>query len=130
MQGVRFTIGDLAAGFAEARGLLSIAGGELRLQWAVHDAVFGVLKGGCNEARVPLAELSEVRFHPGWWHGRLVLRATDLQTLAGVPGADRDELVLRVERKDRAAAAEVAAEANLLAAEARLSALAEAGSPG
>lgn len=120
MKAARFTIEDVAAGFAEARGIVSLEGDAIRLQWAVQDSVFGVFKSANNEVRIPLDRLQSVRYVPGWWRGRLVLRADDLATLDGIPGADRGEVVLMVDRAERAAAAELAIDANFRTAEARV----------
>jgi hypothetical protein len=87
-----------AAGVYEHRGLLRAEGGALVLDLRPVE-IDG--EGDVETHRVPLADVSEVAFHEGWWRTRLVLRPRRLAAFDGVPGLVRDALVLKVRRGDR-----------------------------
>ena len=91
----------------QADGLVSLAGGELRLEFQTADKFLGVFKGRVQTLKLPLPSLVAVELQTGWvGKPRLVIQARSLQALAGLPGmaAGRVELVIAPARKAAAAA--------------------------
>lgn len=127
MNSVPFTVKKVMDGWAESAGLLAFEppagdfGGRLVFQFQTKDAVLGLIKTGVKEVPIELAEVSEVGFKGGWLGGgTLTVRVADMKAGAKLPGQESGIVALAVKRKHTEAARELASEANLQAAEARL----------
>jgi hypothetical protein len=106
---VPFTLENLYAGFGQCDGLLRDEGDHVCLEFQIKDTVAGLLKTGVRQVRIPLRDLVSVTLTKGWlgttWLGvKIVLQATRLEALQGMPGASQGRIELSVARKDRDAA--------------------------
>lgn len=101
-------------------GFLRLRDRVLEIEWtatASTDAVEGMdvrsdveqLATEC--VRIEVSALSGLELHGGWWRPRLCLVASDLVTLADVPGHLRGRVVCAVARRDRALARELVSQA-------------------
>ncbi len=101
---------DPDAGFTESHGILRLTETALELQFETKDAFFGLFKSGVREASLPFEEIAAVQFARKWHKTELVVTATDLRAVEGVPGVKGGRLRLRFARADRDDAEELAAE--------------------
>lgn len=93
----------------DVRGLASIRGAELVLEWSGTTRVSEV-RGFAAEVRrepfppgrraIPLAALASIRRRGWWWRPRVELRVAALDALRGVPGTEGPLLALMVDRAD------------------------------
>ena len=100
-------------------GVASLDGQALRLQFRIIEEFqrfrSGRLEQGTNESDVrelliPLGALRAVRVAGSWWRPRLEIAAADLRALEGFPGAATGEVSLRIRRRDRIDARELASD--------------------
>ncbi|HEX8692077.1 MAG TPA: hypothetical protein VF746_06645 [Longimicrobium sp.] len=115
------------------RGLLRLDDDDLVFQWREEASVQRWGGGGgysrekseseVMEKRVPLAALRSARLKRRWWLlADLALAAADLRAFEGLPGGRGSELVVRVARADRSAAADLASGIELALADRLLAA--------
>jgi hypothetical protein len=100
-------------------GVASLEDGALRLQFRTIEE-FQRLRGGrheqgtdesdVRELLVPLRALRAVRVAGPWWRPRLEIAAADLRALEGFPRAATGEVSLRIRRRDRTDARELASD--------------------
>ena len=104
------------------RGLLRLDDDELVVQWCEEETVTRMDWGysreksesEVREKRVPLAALRSAQLRRRWWlFTDLALAAADLRAFEGVPGGRGSELVVRIARADRSAAADLASSIEL-----------------
>ena len=100
-------------------GVASLDGQALRLQFRIIEEFqrfrTGRLEQGTNESDVrelliPLGALRAVRVAGSWWRPRLEIAAADLRALEGFPRAATGEVSLRIRRRDRTDARELASD--------------------
>lgn len=91
---------------ARCYGLIRDEDDHLCLEFQLVDRVFGLLKSGIRQVRIPLGELVSVELKKGWLGMRtwLVIQVSCLETVRDVPGAGQGRLALRVAGKDLEAA--------------------------
>lgn len=123
MESIPFTLPDLYASLAEGNGLLRVEEDSLVLEYQVKDSVIGILKSSLKELRIPLREISSIRFVKKLIKSRLFIKTHRMNTLAKFPGSEQGELKLYINRKNRKAAEELVSELELRIAEARLNLL-------
>jgi hypothetical protein len=121
MDAVPFSI-ESVYGLARVSGLIRFQEDSLFLEFQSKDAVFGVVKSGLKEIRLPLADVPDVEFQRGWIESHLRLRVRRMALLSDLPGAEPGEAVLKVARRHRDAASELASRVLLRLSEMRLEA--------
>jgi hypothetical protein len=92
---------------------------ELRKQVRVSDAGYQEVTetDDVSERLIPLASVADAHLRRRWLGWELLLTGADLRAFAGLPGAAGLEMRLRVERRHRAAAADLVATLRLQLAE-------------
>jgi len=107
---------DAYGGWGKVQGMASFDEHGLLLQFTTRDAVFGVLKSGMREIRVPLDALHSLRFRAGflWLMPAIDVRVRDLSVLQELPESEQGRLHLRVAFGDRREAREFAQELDRL----------------
>lgn len=110
---VAFTIPTAFGGFADCGGIAQASDEGLRLEFQSQDGIFGVIRSGVKNKALLWEELQALDYRGGLFRGKLVLTARSLRSLDGLPGTENASLTLRVARKDRAQARELAAFAGL-----------------
>jgi hypothetical protein len=96
-------------------GIARLEGASMVLEWSgtTEEQIVGPASVRAKRTAIPIARAEvpvgrlagfELR---GWWRPRIELWASDLDTLARVPGVERGRLRLWLARRDRRAAAEL-----------------------
>ncbi len=122
---VQFEIPNVNHGFQVASGLLKLEGEHLILEFQVKDAFFEVIKSDVEEVAIPLRDLQSVEYKKGWFSAKIILEASSLRALDGLPGADQGECKLKIKRKERKEAEKLVSKIRLVMSEMKLSDLDE-----
>lgn len=112
-QSVPVQLLDAYAGMAECYGVLRVAGEGLILEFQGRDGFLHVFKGGVKETVIPWSEVVDLKLKKGWFVTRLLLTVRSIKWLAGVPGANGCQVRMKVERRNRLLARQVAFAVNL-----------------
>lgn len=100
-------------------GVASLDGGVLRLQFRTieefqryrdSEAEQGTTESDVRELLIPVRALRTVRVVGSWWRPRLEIAAADLRAFDGFPRAATGEVSLRIRRRDRTDARELASD--------------------
>jgi hypothetical protein len=108
-----FDLPGVYQGLAEGRGMLRAHRDGLILEFQVKDSIFGMLTSDVKEVTLPIEEIASLELRKGWIRTRITIRTTSLKTLSAVIGSQGAEITLRVSRKHRALAEELASMLNL-----------------
>jgi hypothetical protein len=110
-------------------GVARLSEAGLHLEWGGRREHTDV-KGGSVSSRVeelpvarlvvPARRILEATLRRRWWRPHLRLRVSDVESLAGFPGAAGTECRLRIAREDRGRAVEFLTDLRLLMADAEL----------
>ncbi len=106
----RFTLPDVHHGLAQSSGLLQIQDDALLIEFETKDSVFGLLRSGVREVRVPIRDLASARLERQIWNSRLILRGQRLKCFDGIPGHDGGQIKLTLDRNSRLAGERIARE--------------------
>ncbi len=103
---------DAYGGWGEVKGVAGFDEHGLLLQFTTSDALFGVLKSGLREVRLPIEALRSVQYRAGflWLMPAIELRVRELSALKDLPESEQGRLRLRVAFRDRHEAREFAQE--------------------
>ncbi len=112
-QSVPVQLLDAYAGMAECYGALRVTGEGLILEFQERDGFPHVFKGGVKETVIPWSEVVDLKLKKGWFATRLLLTVRSIKWLAGVPGANGCQVRMKVERRNRLLARQVAFAVNL-----------------
>jgi hypothetical protein len=122
---IPFTIPNLYADFAEAKGVMHFEQNDLILEFQTKDTVLGLIKSDVKEERIALEDLHSVGFNKKFFKGELIIKARKMHVLGKIPGSEQGEITLIIARKDRDAAAQFAVEMELIISEYKLKKLDE-----
>ena len=111
---------EIYEGFADAEGVLRIAADALTLEYQVKDNLIGVVKSGVKAAVIPFERIDEVDFRSNFIRTRLNIRVDSLQVVEDVPGAKQGKIVLKIPRRYRREAAEMAHEVSIRVSQRKL----------
>ena len=103
-----FTVPDVLAGLAEAQGIAHLQDNVLTLEFETKDSIFGLLKSGLREQRIPVDEIDAVLFENKMFKTQLRLQARLMRTFRHVPGAKAGQLTLVFEQHARDASKQLA----------------------
>lgn len=116
-----FTIENVYGGFAKVSGILSVLRDALRLEFQMSDNLIGgVLKGNAKEILLPLKAIESVEFRKNWFVANFYIRVFSLKDIQSMPNNDEGEVKLRIKRRDRDRARNLASHINLRLSEIRL----------
>ena len=103
---------DAYGGWGKVQGMAGFDEHGLLLQFTTRDALFGVLKSGMREVRIPIEALRSVQYRAGflWLMPAIELRVRELSVLQDLPESEQGRLRLRVAFRDRHEAREFAQE--------------------
>lgn len=105
-----FTTPDLYGGLARASGVALIQDDDLLIEFETKDTVFGIIKSGVKEIRVPLRDIASVRLTRVIWSTKLILQSHRLKSFEDFPGHKGGTIQLIFDRHARAASERLAAE--------------------
>ena len=115
---VRFP--EIYEGLADAEGVLRTSPDALTLEYQVKDSLLGVVKSGVNTAVIPFDHIDEVDFRSNFLWTRLNIRVDSLQIVGDVPGAKQGRVRLKIPRRYKREAAEIAHDASMRASQSKL----------
>ncbi len=115
---VRFP--EIYEGFADAEGVLRISPDALTLEYQVKDSLLGVVKSGVNTAVIPFDRIDEVDFRSNLFRTVLNVRVSSMQTVEDVPGSKQGKVSLKIPRRYKREAAEIAHEASIRSSQSKL----------
>jgi len=91
---------DSFEGFAESKGLLSIAKDTLVIQFQTKDAILGMVKSDLKEVCIPINNVIELGYKKSLFGNKLSVKVDDLKILREFPESDNNELILSIARND------------------------------
>ena len=115
---VRFP--EIYQGLADAEGVLRISSDALTLEYQVKDNLVGVVKSGVSTAVIPFDHIDEVDFRSNFFRTRLNIRVDSMQIVGDVPGAKQGKVSLKISRRYKREATEIAHEASIRSSQSKL----------
>lgn len=115
---VRFP--EIYQGLADAEGVLRISSEALTLEYRVKDNLIGVVKSGVSTAVIPFDHIDEVDFRSNFLRTSLNIRVNSIQIVGDVPGAKQGKIILKIPRRYKKEAAEIAHEASIRSSQSKL----------
>ncbi len=112
-QSVPVQLLDAYAGMADCHGALRVTAEGLVLEFQGRDGFLNMLKGGVQDVTIPWADVVDLKLQSNWFVTRLLLTVRSMKWLAGVPGANGCQVRMKVERRNRLLARQVAFAVNL-----------------
>lgn len=120
MESIPVKFPEIYEGFADAEGVLRISSEALTLEYQVKDNLLGVVKSGVSTAVIPFDHIDEVDFRSNFLWTRLNIRVDSLQIVGDVPGAKQGKIILKIPRRYKREAAEMAHEASIRSSQSKL----------
>ena len=111
---------EIYEGFADAEGVLRISSDALTLEYQVKDNLIGVMKSGVSTAVIPFDHIDEVDFRSNFLRTSLNIRVDSIQIVEDVPGAKQGTVRLKIPRRYKREAAEIAHEASIRSSQSKL----------
>ena len=111
---------EIYEGLADAEGVLRISSEALTLEYQVKNNLIGVVKSGVSTAVIPFDHIDEVDFRSNFLWTRLNIRVDSLQIVGDVPGAKQGKVILKIPRRYKREAAEIAHEASIRSSQSKL----------
>ncbi len=108
MESIPVRIHTPDAVFTDTFGLLGIQEGRLVLEFESKDAFIGAYSSGVEGLEMLPDDVSSIEFKKGLFRARLYIRARSMKLFEKIPGAKHGTIQLRVKRKHRAQAEELA----------------------
>jgi hypothetical protein len=59
------------------------------------------MKSGIKDVTIPLSQIASITLNKGMWSTKIIVRGKSLRTVAEIPGCEREQAVLCIDRKDR-----------------------------
>ncbi|HSK74300.1 MAG TPA: hypothetical protein VK892_21550, partial [Pyrinomonadaceae bacterium] len=88
-------------GFSSVDGMAKISAAGIVLEFEAK--VFGIMKTGIKEVRVPVREIERLKFKKSWFKTTLEIWLNNFQTLSEIPSKD-GRIILKIAKEDREAA--------------------------
>ena len=111
---------EIYEGFADAEGVLRISSDALTLEYQVKDNLIGVVKSGVRTAVIPFERIDEVDFRSNFFRTAINIRVSSMQVVEDVPGAKQGRVRLKIPRRYKREAAEIAHEASIRSSQSKL----------
>ena len=111
---------EIYEGFADAEGVLRISPDALTLEYRIKDNLIGVVKSGVSTAVIPFDHIDEVDFRSKFLWTSLNIRVDSMQIVGDVPGAKQGMVKLKIPRRYKREAAEIAHEASIRSSQSKL----------
>ena len=99
-------------GLARSGGVLRAEADGLVLEFQTKDGLFGVIKSGVKKVAIPFDRIDEVRLRSNLFRTQLEIRVSSMELTADVPGSEHGTIRLKVPRRYRTEAREMALEAS------------------
>ncbi len=92
----------------ETYGLLGLQEGCLVLEYESKDAFIGAWSSGVEELEILPDDVSSITFKKGLFRAGLTINARSMKLFEKIPGAKHGKIILRIKRKHRADAQQLA----------------------
>lgn len=92
----------------ETFGMLGLREGRLVLEFESKDAFIGAYSSGVAEIAMLPDDVSSISFKKGLFKAKLEIRGRSMKLFEKVPGNKQGTIILRIKRRDRADAADLA----------------------
>ena len=117
---LHFTTDEAYQGFAEVKGILKAEKDRLILEYQMKDAIIGFIKSAPKFLEIPFEELVEVEYKINWAKSRFRLKVNSMRVLGEFPVENDGIISLKIKRKQKQSAKELASWINLRLSEYRL----------
>lgn len=95
-----FSISELYGGLACAYGIAHLGDSGIELEYEVQDEVFGTVKSGAKQVRVPLENIVSIEFVKGIFSDRVEIQTDRLEIANEVPNSKQARFQLGTKRAD------------------------------
>lgn len=120
MDSIPIRFPQIYEGLADAEGVLRISSDALTLEFQVKDNLIGVVKSGVSTAVIPFERIDEVDFRSNLFRTALDIRVSSMQIVEDIPGAKQGKVSLKIPRRYKKEAAEIAYEASIRSSQSKL----------
>jgi hypothetical protein len=120
MRPLPFYDDELSGGFMMMEGILRVEKGKLHFEFHKKDAVMEVVKSGVKTAEIDLKDIDLIEYKKKLFGARLIIHAKRATVFEDLPGNDLTTRTLKVKRKHRDIAANIASNLNLYLSERKL----------
>ncbi|MEL6844151.1 MAG: hypothetical protein AAFP02_13155, partial [Bacteroidota bacterium] len=105
---------------SEVNGMMRLGQKSLILEYQVKDGIVGMIKSDPKELVIPFDNLLEVKYKLNWAVSRFKITVNSMRILGKFPVSDSGVISLKIKRKQKQGAKELASRLNLLLSEHRL----------
>ena len=112
VESLPFRFPDTLEGLVRSGGVLRAEADGLVLEFQTRDGLFGVIKSGVKKVAIPFDRIDEVRLRSNLFRTELEIRVSSMELAADVPGSKHGTIRLKVPRRYRTEAREMALEAS------------------
>ena len=120
IRSIPFFIDNVYNGFAKVEGLLTAHSDRLELEFMTKDTFVGALKSKAKSETLYLSDIISVVYKKNWFVSRMHIKVMKLSLLDNFPKSDQNELILKINRKNKDVAKSVESYINLRISEIRL----------
>lgn len=124
---LHFSTEDAYNGFATVEGIMRLEQEAIVLEFQVKDNFIGVIKSKTKDLRIPFSELEEVKYKTNWFVSNFRLFVSSMRILGEFPGGKDGVIKLKIKRKQKENAKQLASHINLALSEFRLKMMGEEG---
>ena len=125
MRALPFYDDEQNGGFMMLEGILRIEKGKIHIEYQKKDAIVEVVKSSVKSFAIDLNDIDLIEYKKKLFGARLILHAKRATVFEDFPGNELLIRILKVKRKNRDIAANVASNVNLLLSEMKLKELDE-----
>ncbi|MEM7374913.1 MAG: hypothetical protein AAF587_40345 [Bacteroidota bacterium] len=117
---LHFKTEDAYNGLAAVQGILRLEKQTIILEYQVKDNIIGMIKSKPKDLRIPYEELEEVSYKVNWFVSNFRLHVSSMRILGEFPAGKDGVIKLRINRKQKESAKQLASHINLTLSEYRL----------
>ena len=120
MRALPFYDNELNGGFMTMDGILRIEKGEIHIEYQKKDAIVELVKSNVKSISIDLNDIDLIEYKKNLFGARLIFHAKRATVFEDFPGSDLLVRTLKVKRKHRDIAANLASNVNLYLSELKL----------
>ena len=125
MRALPFYDDELSSGFMKMEGILRVESGKLTFEFQKKDGILEAIKSSIQTAEIDLADIDLIEYKKKLFGARLILHAKRAVVFQDIPGEDLTTRTLKIKKKHREIAANLASNVNLILSERKLKELSE-----
>ena len=120
MRALPFFDDEQNGGFMMLEGILRVENGKINIEYQKKDAIVEVVKSGVKTVEISLDDIDLIEYKKNLFGARLILHAKRATVFEDFPGSELLTRTLKVKRKNREIAANIASNVNLFLSEKKL----------